>query len=246
MPRPAPRPAPPTGATAPAPAPAPTTHDVAPIPVPDDAKAVAEASTFGRVDAEGNVYVRETAGERVVGQFPGVPDEQALALYVRRYLDLQGKVALFEARLSQTDLSVREIDTTLAHLTEDLTEPAAVGDLETLRTRLESARTVAQEHHTRIDAERAAAKEEARPPTLRGSSGSPRAKSCAPCSTSGRGRSTTVRGSTGPPRTPSGSVSATRARRSTARGVTSSRSSSSATPVREPRRRPSSSRPSSS
>ncbi|MFC8733846.1 DUF349 domain-containing protein [Luteimicrobium sp. NPDC057192] len=161
VPRPAPRPAPPAGAAAPAPAPAPTTHDVAPIPVPDDAKAVAEASTFGRVDEEGNVYVREASGERVVGQFPGVPDEQALSLYVRRYLDLQAKVALFEARLTQTDLSVREIDTTLTHLTEDLAEPAAVGDLDTLRTRLESARTAAQEQRNRIEAERAAAKEQA-------------------------------------------------------------------------------------
>ncbi len=161
VPRPAPRPAPPAGAAAPAPAPAPTTHDVAPIPVPDDAKAVAEASTFGRVDEEGNVYVREASGERVVGQFPGVPDEQALSLYVRRYLDLQAKVALFEARLTQTDLSVREIDTTLTHLTEDLAEPAAVGDLDTLRTRLESARNAAQEQRSRIEAERAAAKEQA-------------------------------------------------------------------------------------
>ncbi|GAA4832889.1 hypothetical protein GCM10023221_06320 [Luteimicrobium xylanilyticum] len=159
VPRPAPRPAPPAGSAAPAPAP--TTHDVAPIPVPDDAKAVAEASTFGRVDGEGNVYVREATGERVVGQFPGVPDEQALSLYVRRYLDLQAKVALFEARLTQTDLSVREIDTTLAHLTEDLAEPAAVGDLDTLRTRLESARGIAQEHRARIETERAAAKEDA-------------------------------------------------------------------------------------
>lgn len=161
VPRPAPRPAPPAGGAAPAPAPAPTTHDVAPIPVPDDAKAVAEASTFGRVDEEGNVYVREAAGERVVGQFPGVPDEQALSLYVRRYLDLQAKVALFEARLTQTDLSVREIDTTLTHLTEDLAEPAAVGDLDTLRSRLESARATAQEQRSRIEAERAAAKEQA-------------------------------------------------------------------------------------
>ncbi|MGC5166353.1 DUF349 domain-containing protein [Luteimicrobium sp. DT211] len=160
VPRPAPRPAPPAGA-APSPAPAPTTHDVAPIPVPDDAKAVAEASAFGRVDAEGNVYVREASGERVVGQFPGVPDEQALSLYVRRYLDLQAKVSLFEARLNQTDLSVREIDTTLTRLTEELAEPAAVGDLDALRTRLESARTVAEEHRTRMEAERAAAKEEA-------------------------------------------------------------------------------------
>jgi hypothetical protein len=165
MPRPAPRPGPRPGprphTPAPVAVPAAPTHDIAPVPVPDDAKAIAEASTFGRVDADGNVFVREASGERAVGQFPGVDDKQALALYVRRYLDLQAKVALFEARLTQTDLSVREIDSTLAKLDDETKEPAAVGDLDGLRARLDVARAAAADRRARLDAERAAARQTA-------------------------------------------------------------------------------------
>nr|WP_232014356.1 DUF349 domain-containing protein [Cellulomonas fimi] len=131
------------------------------VPVPDDSAEAAHAATFGSVDDEGTVSVREAAGERVVGQFPGASREEALALYVRRFLDLQAKVAVFEARLTATDLSVKEIDQTLARLTEELAEPAAVGDLDALRARLESLRGVAAERRAAAEAERAAAREAA-------------------------------------------------------------------------------------
>jgi hypothetical protein len=78
---------------------------------------------------------------------------------VRRFLDLQAKVVVFEARLSATDLAVKEIDQTLAKLTDELAEPAAVGDLDGLRARLDLLRPIAQERRATADAERAAAKE---------------------------------------------------------------------------------------
>ncbi|MFF3063772.1 DUF349 domain-containing protein [Oerskovia sp. NPDC057915] len=129
--------------------------------IPDDSPAAKAAAGFGRVDEDGTVYVTETAGERSVGQFPGVTPEEALALYVRRYLDLQAKVALFEARLTGTDLSVKEIDSTLAKLTEETAEPSAVGDLDGLRAHVESLRTVAASRRAELEAERNAAKEAA-------------------------------------------------------------------------------------
>lgn len=153
-PRPRPVPHPPASPATAAPA-APV------VPVPDDSAEAAHAATFGSVDDEGTVSVREAAGERVVGQFPGASREEALALYVRRFLDLQAKVAVFEARLTATDLSVKEIDQTLARLTEELAEPAAVGDLDALRVRLESLRGVAAERRAAAEAERAAAREAA-------------------------------------------------------------------------------------
>ncbi|WP_454044000.1 DUF349 domain-containing protein [Cellulosimicrobium sp. Marseille-Q8652] len=104
------------------------------------------------------MHVREEAGERVVGQFPGVGADEALTLYVRRYLDLQAKVALFEARLTGTDLSVKEIDQTLARLSEETAEPSAVGDLDALRAQVAALRTVAGERRQQLEAERAAAK----------------------------------------------------------------------------------------
>lgn len=131
------------------------------VPVAADAAAHAEAEKFGRVDDEGNVYVRESAGERIVGQFPGVTTQEALALYVRRYLDLSAKVGLFETRLESADLSVREIDQTLQKLGEETAEPAAVGDLDTLRGRVEGLRGQAAERRAALEEARSAAKSEA-------------------------------------------------------------------------------------
>ncbi|MDF9876177.1 DUF349 domain-containing protein [Cellulosimicrobium cellulans] len=167
-PRPGPRPKPsavphPPRKPAPAAAGAPTAPATVPeVPaVPalaDDSAAAKAAAEFGRVDEDGTVYVRESAGERSVGQFPGVDAEEALALYVRRYLDLQAKVALFEARLTSTDLSVKEIDQTIARLAEETAEPSAVGDLDGLRAQVESLRGAAAERRGQLEAERAAAK----------------------------------------------------------------------------------------
>lgn len=160
-PRPSPRPRPvPHPPAHPAPS-ASTAAAPAPVAPPQDAAEAAIAATFGSVDDEGTVSVREAAGERVVGQFPGATKDDALALYVRRFLDLQAKVALFEARLGAADLSVKEIDQTLAKLTEELAEPAAVGDLDGLRARLEALRATAAERRAVAEAERAAAREAA-------------------------------------------------------------------------------------
>lgn len=161
MPRPVPRP--PAPGLRPA-APAATTAAAAPVaPVPPALTAAesAEAARWGRVDDDGTVWVREETGERAVGQYPGADAADALAFYVRRFADLHAKIVLFEARLSATDLAVKEIDSTLAHLTEELAEPAAVGDLDSLRQRLEVLRGVAAERHAAADAERAAAKQAA-------------------------------------------------------------------------------------
>lgn len=149
-PRPA-DPAPNSAATAPAPV----------VPVVDDAAATAEAEKHGRVAEDGTVYVIETSGERAVGQFPGVDTSEALSLYVRRYLDLVAKVTLFETRLDSADLSVKEIDQTLTKLAEETAEPAAVGDLDGLRARVDSLKGRAAERRSALEAERAAAKAEA-------------------------------------------------------------------------------------
>lgn len=128
-------------------------------PVLDDAKEAAAAAAWGRVDPDGTVWVREAAGERTVGQYTGADMEEALAFYVRRFLDLQAQVLLFETRLPQ--LQTKEIDQTLATLTEALAEPAAVGDLDGLRARVETLRERAAARRKEISAEREAAKAKA-------------------------------------------------------------------------------------
>jgi hypothetical protein len=126
---------------------------------PVDPHDAAEAAAWGRVDDDGTVWVREAAGERSVGQYTGADTEEALGFYVRRFLDLQAQVALFEARLPQ--LPPKEIDQTLTTLSESLEAPAAVGDIDGLRQRLERLREVAEERRKQAAAEREAAKAQA-------------------------------------------------------------------------------------
>jgi len=124
-----------------------------------DPEEAMDAAKWGRVDGEGRVYVQDGGTEREVGQFPDVPIAEAMAFYVRRFLDLKATVDLFAMRLPQ--LSIREIDSTVKSLGESLAAPAAVGDLDGLRARFEALRTVAAERRAAINAERAAAKEQA-------------------------------------------------------------------------------------
>ena len=138
----------PTPAEVPAPAAAPT----APAEPAVDPQEAMDAAKWGRVDGEGRVYVQDGGAEREVGQFPDAPIAEAMAFYVRRYLDLKATIDLFATRLPQ--LSVREIDSTLSSISESLTEPAAVGDLEGLRARFAALKTVAAERREAVAAER--------------------------------------------------------------------------------------------
>nr|WP_232848101.1 DUF349 domain-containing protein [Occultella kanbiaonis] len=171
-PKPVPRPGPRPG---PVPTPAVLAHStpavVPPVaaPAPADASTeagppldpieVAAAAEYGRVDADGTVHVREGDGERVVGQYPGVSEEEALSLYIRRFLDLQAQVRLFGTRLST--LTVKDLDSTLAGLTSQFEDPAVVGDLDGLRAELEDLREQAAERRKEIAAEREAARAQA-------------------------------------------------------------------------------------
>ena len=101
-------------------------------------KTVTEATgpkTWGRVDEDRTVYVREGEGERAVGSFPDGTAEEALAYFERKYADLEGQVTLLEARIARGVADASAADT-VAKLQELLVEPAAVGDIASLRTRV--------------------------------------------------------------------------------------------------------------
>ncbi len=57
------------------------------------------SSAFGRVDADGTVYVRTTDGERVVGSWLAGSPEDGLAYFGRKYEDLAAEVAILEKRV---------------------------------------------------------------------------------------------------------------------------------------------------
>jgi Domain of Unknown Function (DUF349) len=93
---------------------------------------------WGRVAADGTVFVRTADGERAVGSFQAGSADQALAYYQRKYAALELEVDLLERRVGLPEVSADEAAATLRRLRDALVEPAAVGDLDGLRTRLDA------------------------------------------------------------------------------------------------------------
>ncbi|GAB3001576.1 DUF349 domain-containing protein [Amycolatopsis acidiphila] len=94
-------------------------------------------SRWGRVDDEGNVYVRTADGERAVGVWQaGTPDE-GLLHYARRFDDLRTEVELLATRLSSGAGDPKQALTTATQLRGGLAEAAVVGDLAALGSRLD-------------------------------------------------------------------------------------------------------------
>ncbi|WP_053383884.1 DUF349 domain-containing protein [Leucobacter celer] len=117
-------------------------------------------TTWGRVDDDRTVYVREGDGERVVGSFPDGTPEEALAYFTRKYADLAGQVTLLEARIARGTADASAADS-VAKLREQLVEPAAVGDIVSLRERVEKLAGKTAELSEKQQAEREAARKEA-------------------------------------------------------------------------------------
>src|SRR5436309_2332652 len=116
---------------------------------------MAAQSEWGRVDAEGTVFVRLPDGERAIGSWLAGSPEEGLAYYERRYEDLAAEVGLLERRVS-TDPG-RAVQSA-ARLRENLAQAAVVGDLAALDARLAAIAEKAAEKQ----AEAAAAKAEQR------------------------------------------------------------------------------------
>ncbi len=97
------------------------------------------ADAFGRVDDDGTVSVREGQSWRTVGSFPDGTAEEALAYFTRKFEDLEATVSLAEQRV-KAGAAVRDIAKQLDRLDKDLVDPAAVGDIATLRERVAALR----------------------------------------------------------------------------------------------------------
>jgi len=120
----------------------------------------ANENTWGRVDETGTVYVTDRDVERAVGQYPdGTPDE-ALAYFVRKYVELEGQVRLLEQR-ARAGAPAADVAKTVAALTSALESPAAVGDIDALRTRVAALSTTVEKLTEEQKAEAAAAVEAA-------------------------------------------------------------------------------------
>ena len=96
------------------------------------------SNEFGRVDQDNNVFVIEAGVERQVGQYPGVSQAEALSYFTRKYDDLEAQVRTLEQRIAAGITDAKSLKTTHDHLKIELTEPKAVGNLLSLRARLEN------------------------------------------------------------------------------------------------------------
>jgi Domain of Unknown Function (DUF349) len=150
-PRPIPRPGPRPG---PKPTPRPHAHPVVtPTPASDPHR-------FGRVDADGTVWLISSAGERTVGSWQAGDTEAAFTHFGRRFDDLSTEILLLEERLAAGTGDARKIKATAAGLAETLPSANVLGDVDALAARLngiaEHADAAAAADRSRRDEHRAA------------------------------------------------------------------------------------------
>ena len=94
----------------------------------------ASGQPWGRIDPDGTVFVRTAAGERAIGSWQAGTPEEGLAYYQRRYDDLAAEVAVLEARVGTAD--PKQVSAAATKLRAALPEASALGDLDSLDTRL--------------------------------------------------------------------------------------------------------------
>lgn len=118
-------------------------------------------TAYGRVDADGTVYVKTAAGERVVGSWQAGTPEEGLAHFARRFADLVTEVDLIEARLASGAADPGHTVTSLRRLRSSLDEAHVVGDLDGLASRVEKLTAVADQKAGEARAAREIARGEA-------------------------------------------------------------------------------------
>ncbi|MFG3555543.1 DUF349 domain-containing protein [Micromonospora sp. NPDC047557] len=118
-------------------------------------------TAFGRVDADGTVYVKTSEGERVVGSWQAGAPEEGLAHFARRFADLVTEVDLTEARLNSGAADAGHSLSTIRRIRTTLPEAHVVGDIDALAARLDKLATLAEEKATEARAARDAARVEA-------------------------------------------------------------------------------------
>jgi hypothetical protein len=114
-----------------------TKQESAPVAAPPVPVASDHPDRWGRVDADGTVYVKTADGERVVGSWQAGEPEEGLAHFARRFDDLRTEVELLVARLSSGAGDPKHALTSAKHVQETLKDAAVVGDLESLAKRVD-------------------------------------------------------------------------------------------------------------
>src|SRR6201995_4155239 len=117
---------------------------------------------WGRVDADGTVYVRTADGERVIGSWAAGSPEEALAFFRRKFESPETEVTLIEQRITTTDIAPAQAQATVQRLLKSVADANALGDLAGLRTRLEALARAGDARREEVTAAREHARSEAR------------------------------------------------------------------------------------
>ena len=122
---------------------------------------VTASAAFGRVEADGTVYVRTSAGEVSVGQYTIGTPEEGLAFFVRKFEDLVAEITLAKQRLADGKANPEGVTQLVARIRAEIATPKMVGDfavLEAAAAELETANAAkAAERQAQKAAQRAAA-----------------------------------------------------------------------------------------
>jgi hypothetical protein len=117
---------------------------------------------WGRVDADGTVYVRTADGERVIGSWAAGSPEEALAFFRRKFESLETEVTLIEQRIATTEIAPAQAQATVQRLLKSVADANALGDLDALRGRLEALTGAVDQRREVVKAAREHARTEAR------------------------------------------------------------------------------------
>lgn len=117
---------------------------------------------WGRVDADGTVYVRTADGERVIGSWAAGSPEEALAFFRRKFASFETEIALFEQRMATTEIAPAQAQSTVKRLLAAVADANVIGDLDGLRTRLEALTSAVDHRREEVKAAREQARVEAR------------------------------------------------------------------------------------
>ncbi|HEY6276890.1 MAG TPA: DUF349 domain-containing protein [Streptosporangiaceae bacterium] len=117
---------------------------------------------WGRVDADGTVYVRTADGERVIGSWQAGSPDEALAFFCRKFEALDTEVTLLEQRVTATDLSPAQARASIDRVRAAVTDAHAIGDLDQLLARLDALSGKVDHRQEEVRAARDHARAEAR------------------------------------------------------------------------------------
>ncbi len=103
------------------------------------------STSFGRVDADNNVFVTDGGVERKVGQYTAGDAATALAFYTTRFADLEAQVRILEQRV-RSGVDAKNLKKAFDAINTELVEPNVVGDIESLRNRVLAVAPKIEEH----------------------------------------------------------------------------------------------------